>query len=48
MILVIICDNACIYEIKFVILHADLFSAAKVVKKYDLTKYFAAKAYINH
>ena len=48
MILVIICENFCIFQKKAVSLHTNLFSAAKVLKKYDVAKYFAAKACIKH
>ena len=47
MILVIICDIVCISQKKAVSLRSNLFSAAKLLKNYDLTKYFVAKAIIN-
>ena len=44
----IICGIVCIFEKKIVLLHAELFWAAKVVKKYELTKHFASNSAINH
>lgn len=46
MILVIICDNACIYEIKFVILHADFVFGCKGSEKITDMQQVRAKKFL--